>query len=222
MRYEILHAPVFPLVKVLLMPGEGIRAESSSMVGASSGVVIETGMVGGWVKSIGRALGGQSIRITTLTAPSLAGEVMLAPVAMGDIAEVVLRGDAYMVVNSALLAVDQSLMLHERTKLKGAFSTESQKMVRVSGEGDMLLSGFGAIHEMRLGLGEGYAMDTAHLVAFSDTMELRLTKNHRAVLGKEQESSVLAEFTGPGIVFVQTRSAAAFGTYLSSFLKIQK
>ena len=76
MDVQIRHTPSFAVVRCTLTGGETMRAESGAMMATSDGVAIEASMQGGLVKSLKRSvLGGESLFITTYTAPSGGGWV---------------------------------------------------------------------------------------------------------------------------------------------------
>ena len=71
MDVQIRHTPSFAVARCMLTGGETMRAESGAMMATSDGVAIEASMQGGLVKSLKRSvLGGESLFITTYTAPA--------------------------------------------------------------------------------------------------------------------------------------------------------
>jgi uncharacterized protein (TIGR00266 family) len=97
---------------------------------------------------------------------------------------------------------------------KTFFAREGLILLRVSGTGPLILSSYGAIHEMELAAGQTYSVDTGHLVAFSD----RLGFNVRAVGGLKSTlfsgEGLIVDLTGPGEFLLQTRSEDAFLSWL--------
>jgi uncharacterized protein (AIM24 family) len=68
----------------------------------------------------------------------------------------------------------------------------------------------GAIHEETLGAGETFVVDSGHVVAFENGMTYDLNKFgswKSTILGGE---GVVITFTGPGTLYMQTRSQEAF------------
>jgi uncharacterized protein (TIGR00266 family) len=103
------------------------------------------------------------------------------------------------------------------TKWGGAktfFAREGLILLKVSGTGTLLLSSYGAIHEVDLGPGQGYTVDTGHLVAFTEGVGF----NVRRVGGLKSTlfsgEGLVVDLTGPGKVFMQTRSEDAFLSWL--------
>ena len=83
-------------------------------------------------------------------------------------------------------------------------------MLKCDGQGDLFISSYGAIHTIELPAGAGYVVDTGHIVAFESTM----TYNVRGVGGMKQTlfsgEGLVAEFVGPGRLYLQSRSFEAF------------
>ena len=103
------------------------------------------------------------------------------------------------------------------TKWGGArsfFSGEGLFLLKVTGSGSLFLSSYGAIHEINVGQGERYMVDTSHIVAFEDGMgyEVRRAGNWKStIFGGE---GLVVELTGPGKAYIQTRSPQAFIDWL--------
>lgn len=224
MRVEIQHQPSYSLARVLLDGNESLVAEPGALVGMSSGVQLETRLRGGFLQSLTRAtLGGEAFFTNTFRAPSNGGEILLAPSLPGDIFHLVLRGEALLVQSGSYLASSEKIVTD--TKWSGAktfFSGEGLIMLRCTGIGDLLISSYGAIHEIILDAGKQYTLDTGHLVAMSDGMAFKL----RAVgdvkstlLGGE---GLVIDLTGPGRILLQSRSEGAFLDWLLKRLPQQK
>ncbi|HEU4509932.1 MAG TPA: TIGR00266 family protein [Pyrinomonadaceae bacterium] len=221
--YEVLHQPSFALAVLRLQAEQSIQAESGAMVSMSANVELQSQMKGGIFGAIKRAAGGESAFISTFTARGGPGEVTLAPGTPGDIAAIELSGPPFFVQSSAYLAADASLTID--TKWGGAktfFSGEGLFVLMVQGQGLLLVSSFGAIHRKRLQAGERYVVDTGHLVAWEGTTQYTLRKAasgfFRSMMSGE---GIVAEFTGPGELLIQTRNLAALAGLLRPFFPSQ-
>jgi uncharacterized protein (TIGR00266 family) len=218
-KHEILYGPAFACARVMLDPGESVRAESGAMVSMSPTVTMESKMQGGLGKALGRLIGGESLFQTTYTASHGAGEVLFAPGPLGDIVAVRLDGNGMMVTSGGYLAGDVGLELETKAQLKNLFSGEGLFMVRVAGRGDVLISSFGAIHAVQLAPGQPYIVDTGHIVAFSDNMNFNVQRAARSIWGSMTSGEgIVCHFTGPGLLYVQTRSPQSFAPWLGQFL----
>jgi len=216
MKAEILYRPSYSMAQVQLDVDENITVESGSMVGMSSNVTVETTMKGGLLKSLARSvLGGESFFINTYHAEGGPGEIMLAPTLPGDVFTFELSGETYLVQSGSFLASSEGVTTD--TKWGGAktfFGGEGLIMLRCSGAGTLLLSSYGAIHELDLAAGEKFTVDTGHLVAFSEDIGFKVRTIggiKSTVFGGE---GLVTDLTGPGKVLMQTRSVGAFLDWL--------
>jgi len=210
MQIEILHRPAYSLAVARLAPNERIRAEPGAMVSFSEGVDIETKMEGGLFKSLGRAvLGGESLFQNFWKAGPAGGEVTLAPELPGDIALVELQGEILMVQSGSFMASEESVQIDAKLSGKAFMAGEGLSILQASGRGKLLVSSYGAIYEKTIGPGERYVVDSSHLVAFDGTIQVR----PRPVGGLKSTllsgEGLVIELTGPGRIFIQTRSPQA-------------
>jgi uncharacterized protein (TIGR00266 family) len=221
--YQIEHQPSFSLAILQLQAEQSIMAEAGAMVSMSANVELQSQMKGGLLGALKRAAGGESAFVSTFTARGGAGEVTLAPGAPGDIAAIELSNQSFFVQSSSYLAGDASLSVD--TKWGGAksfFGGEGLFVLLVQGQGLLLVSSFGAIHRKRLQPGERYIVDTGHLVAWEGTTQYTLRKAaagfFRSMVSGE---GIVAEFTGPGELLIQTRNLAALAGLLKPFFPSQ-
>lgn len=221
--WEVQHQPSFALAILRLQAEQSIQAEAGAMVSMSANIELQSQMKGGLFGALKRAAGGESAFISTFTARGGPGEVTLAPGAPGDIAGIELSGQQFFVQSSSYLAGDASLTVD--TKWGGAktfFSGEGLFVLLVQGEGLLLVSSFGAIHRKRLQPGERYVVDTGHLVAWESSTQYTLRKAasgfFRSMMSGE---GIVAEFTGPGELLIQTRNLAALAGLLKPFFPSQ-
>jgi uncharacterized protein (TIGR00266 family) len=221
--YQIEHQPAFSLAVLNLQPEQSIMAEAGAMVSMSANIELQSQMKGGLLGALKRAAGGESAFVSTFTARGGSGEVTLAPGAPGDIAAIEMRNQTFFVQSSSYLAGDASLVVD--TKWGGAksfFAGEGLFVLMVQGQGLLLVSSFGAIHRKTLAPGERYVVDTGHLVAWEGTTQYTLRKAaagfFRSMVSGE---GIVAEFTGPGEVLIQTRNLAALAGLLKPFFPSQ-
>lgn len=222
--WAIEHQGAFALAVVKLQPEQSIAAEAGAMVSMSSNVDLYSEMKGGIFGALKRAVGGESAFVSTFTARGGAGEVTFAPGAPGDVAGIEMQNQAFMVQSSSYLAGDISLTVD--TKWGGAksfFGGEGLFVLQVSGTGLLLVSSFGAIHRRTLAPGEQYVVDTGHLVAWEGHMPYQIRKAAKSGFFRSFLSGegLVAEFTGPGEILIQTRNLAAFAGLLKPFFPNQ-
>lgn len=218
MTCEILYRPTAAVATLHLDPGESVRAESGAMLAMTPGLELEA-RTGGLGKIVGRLLAGESVFQTRFVASRGPADLVLAPAAPGDVQAIRLEGDAYLVTSGAFLAGSDGLEINSRTRLKNFFVGESLFMLRVSGSGLLLVSAFGAIHSAELLPGQSLVVDSGHLVAWSDTMDVQVGKATRSFLGSALSGEgIVATLTGPGVIYMQTRAPQAFAAYVAGFL----
>lgn len=211
MDIEILYRPSYSTAKVTLLPGEAVIAELGAMLTMSPNIQIETKMQGGFLQAISRSmLGGETFFLNTFRAPA-GGELMLAPTMPGDVATLELATDAYYVQSGSFLASSEKIETDATwSGAKTFFAGEGLFMLRCRGQGTLILSSYGAIHEVQLTAGQTYTVDTGHLVAFPALMPFKVRSIgglKATILGGE---GLVVDLTGPGKVFLQTRSVGAF------------
>lgn len=210
MRHEILFQPEFAVAKIMLEPGEAIRAESGAMMSMTANMHLDSSITGGLGKMFGRMLTGESAFQSTYTAQNGPGEVLLAPSLPGDIAVVDVSQRSMIVTSGCFLAGDVRLDFKTQASMKGFFGGEGLFMTEISGPGLLLLSSYGAILPIELAPGQPYIVDTGHLVAFHSGMGYNLRKATRSLLGTVTSGEgIVAEMVGPGTVYTQTRTLSA-------------
>jgi uncharacterized protein (TIGR00266 family) len=87
-------------------------------------------------------------------------------------------------------------------------------MLKCSGTGTLILSSYGAVHEMDLDTGESHTIDTGHLVAFSEGMGFSVKRVGGMKSTLFSGEGLVVDMTGPGKVLMQTRSDDAFLSWL--------
>jgi len=216
MEIEIIYRPSYSLGVIKLSSGEQVLVEGGSMVAMSQGVTLETKATGGFLKSLGRSLlGGESFFQNTYRAPGGGGTIYVAPPLPGDLATMELRNESLLIQSGAYVASEMGGQID--TKWGGAktfVASEGLSLLRASGSGKVLLSSYGAIHEVELASGEVLAVDTGHLVAFNEGVGFKV----RAVGGIKSTlfsgEGLVVDLTGPGKVLLQTRSQSSFLAWL--------
>ena len=216
MQVDIQYRPSYSLAVVKLEPNESIQVEAGSMVSMTPGITIETEAKGGLLGALKRSmLGGESFFMNDYRAPAQGGVVTLAPALPGDLEVLELRGDILMVQSGSYVASSQGVTVD--TKWSGAktfFASEGLIMLNCSGTGTLVVSSYGAIHEMVLGAGETQTVDSGHLVVFTEGMgfDVRTIAGMKSTLFSGE--GLVVDLTGPGKILMQTRSDDAFLSWL--------
>ncbi|MEA2685847.1 MAG: hypothetical protein QOE93_1042, partial [Actinomycetota bacterium] len=166
MHVQLRHSPSFAAARISLDPGEKVRAESGAMMATSYGVQIESSTQGGLMKGLKRSvLGGESLFVTTFTAPAGGGWVDVAHHLAGDIIVAPVTPDQpVLITKGCWLASAAGVNLDTKWGgFKNLFGGEGGFMVHASGEGTALLACYGALDTIRLAEGEGITIDTGHV-----------------------------------------------------------
>ena len=222
METDIRYGPAYSLAFLRLDAGETVMAEAGAMVSMSANVGIETssGAGGGLKAALKRSvLGGESFFMNRFTAEGGPGEVTVAPPVPGDIVSWPIEGQTVLLQSGSYLASSDGVEVD--TKWGGAksfFSKEGLFLLKVSGAGELLVASYGAIHPIDLEAGESYVLDTGHMVAFSEGVDYQVRKVGGLKSTLLSGEGLVAEFTGPGRVYLQTRSADAFVDWLAPLL----
>jgi hypothetical protein len=89
-------------------------------------------------------------------------------------------------------------------------------------EQQMLVSSYGAIHEMNLEAGERYTVDTGHLVAFSEGIGFKVHTIGGIKSTMFSGEGLVVDLTGPGRVLLQSRSTDQFPAWLIPQLPFER
>ncbi|ODS40177.1 MAG: TIGR00266 family protein [Candidatus Altiarchaeales archaeon WOR_SM1_79] len=216
MKTEMLYRPSYTLTRVLLEPGETINVEGGSMVSMGKNIGIETKARGGIFSALKRSvLGGESFFINTYKSSQSEGEITLAPPLPGDMCVQELKNETLLVQSGSFVAASEGIDIDTKwTGAKTFFASEGLIMLKLSGSGILILSSFGAIHEIKLDAGQTYTIDTGHLVAFTEGIgfDVRRVGGIKSTLFSGE--GLVVDLTGPGKVLMQTRSEDSFLSWL--------
>lgn len=220
MTYEVLYRPSYSLLRLRLSPQESIDAEAGAMVSMSGNIAMDTKVRGGiWGALKRKVLGGESFFINRFTAIGGEGEITLAPPLPGDIMHIPLRGGTILVQSGSYIACSPQVEIDVTwAGAKGFFASEGLFLVKISGLGSLFVSSFGAIHGIELAPYQNYIVDTGHVVAFDGSVRWRVRTVgglKTTVFGGE---GLVCEFSGPGRVFLQSRSVQSFLSWLTHLL----
>lgn len=226
MQTNIQYRPSFALAIVDLAANESVVAEAGAMVSMTSNISIQTstraagagGGVGGLLKSLGRAaFGGESLFMNTYTAQGGAGQITLAPSLPGDVHNIPMNGPGLVIQGSSYMASSPGINLDTSFGgFKTFFGGEGLFMLKASGQGEVIVNSFGAIHEMMIG--GPYIVDTGHIVAFDDTLNFEVKKVGSWKATFLSGEGLVTMFNGQGRLWIQSRNPSAFGQQVGSKL----
>ncbi len=222
MDVDIRHSPSFAAARVTLDPNEQIRAESGAMMATSPGVGITSSTQGGVMKGLKRSvLGGESLFVSTFSAPASGGWVDVAHHLPGDIVTSTVSPERPLsITRGCWLASASSVELDTKWGgFKNMFGGEGGFLVRASGAGAVLLACYGALDTIQLAHGESVTIDSGHVVAFDPSTTSQIRKVAGGVIQtlKSGEGFVF-DFTGPGWVMTQSRNPSALQAWIRQIM----
>jgi uncharacterized protein (TIGR00266 family) len=217
-QVDVRHNPSFAVARIRLDPGEELRAESGTMMATSAGVEIQASTQGGVMRGLKRSfLGGESLFITTFTAPATGGWVDIAHHLAGDIiVGPVSPDEPVSITKGCWLASSSGIELDTKWGgFKNLVGSEGGFLVHATGRGSVLLACYGALDHIQLGDGESVTIDTGHVVAFGPTVRSQIRKVTGGVVQMLKSGEGLVfDFTGPGWVMTQSRNPSALEAWI--------
>ena len=224
MKWEITGGSAFPLLKFTLERGEGVKSQSGSMVGISSGLKLEGKVDGGIGKAIGRMFSGESFFMQHIVAEERPGWVLLASPVPGGITDVEIKaGQELTVQKNGFLAGTPGIEVSSKVQslARGFLSGEGFFVVKLTGAGVAFLSTYGSIQAIDIPSGEQVMVDNGHLIAWDSAMKYEITKATSSWFSAMTTGSgFVCRFTGPGRVLVQTRNPWGLGAWMLPYLPL--
>lgn len=217
MRIELAGQPAYAVAYLRLDHGESVYCEPGAMVAMSAGIEAGGSLEGGVVRAAFRkAFGDEKFFLARYTAEVHGAWVALSPRFPGDIAAVPVRdGDGVALQSGAMLAFSDGVDIDVRwAGVRKILMREGATVLRASGEGTLLIGSYGAIQQMTLGVGETVIVDSGHLVAWSAGMGVRIGPLAGVVGQALTGEGLVAELTGPGQVWIQTRAEQQLVSWL--------
>ncbi len=220
MEIAINCRPAQAIAVVQLQPGETVVAEAGALVGMTPSVAVETSTGGGIMKGLKRMFGGESFFRNTFRAEGRPGELRLAPALCGDMVHLDVGPEQeWLVQSGAFVASGPDVTLD--TKLdgfRGFFSGAGLFVLKAHGQGPLVVGAFGAL--VPVDVDGTFIVDTGHLVAWSSSLQFNVTKASAQgwIASFLSGEGLVAEFTGRGRLWFQTRNPGDYGSLVGSML----
>ncbi len=222
MKVTTRHTPSFGVARVELGGGEHVKVESGAMYAMSGGVNLESRMDGGFLKAAKRAVaGGESFFVSTYTAPAQGGFVDVAARLPGDLLTIDITPDKAMFVSrGSWLASAADITLDTKWGgFKNLFGGEGGFILRASGAGSIVMACYGALETWELQPGQTFTVDTGHMVAYEDTVQMSIRKAAGGLVQSFKSGEGLVfDFVGPGKVMTQTRNPTELVGWIQSLI----
>ncbi|KMS88968.1 AIM24 family protein [Prauserella rugosa] len=196
MEVHTRHTPTFGVARIVLAEGESVQAPDEAVMASAFGISVSRGPRG---------------EHPVLTAPAGGGWVDLAPDTPGDVYPLGFDGRSGWCVSkvpaSRVLARPASIRRDEQwPALQSLFGGTAGFLEHYSGTGSLVLSARGPVDLLNLDAGEMITVRPDFLVAYPDTIQVRLRALDPAAPQSVRTGEGLAlDFAGPGTVLLQAR-----------------
>jgi uncharacterized protein (AIM24 family) len=207
MRVQTRHTPGFGVARVLLDPGEAVRAVPETLLASRFGVT-ETAAGRGGVRA-------GKTTMAVYTAPSDGGWIDFAPLRAGDVYPLELSGGTGWSVHREAVLVRPSSARHDAgwAPLQQLFGADSGFLEHYSGTGPLVLAAPGPVDAFELAQGELVTVRPDYLLAYPDTVQCRLRALDPGGSQSVRTGEGLAvDFAGPGTVLVHARNRRLSGS----------
>ena len=218
MEIQLRHQPGFGVARALLAPGESMRAESGAMMAMAADTDLDAKMEGGLMKGLRRSmLGGESLFITRATAGPQGGWIDLAPSLPGDVTVVDITPSAPLLIQKgSFLCAEAGVEIDTKWGgLKALAGGEGAFLLHATGQGKVVVACYGALDRFTLQPGQQVIVDTNHMVAFSETVQMELKRASQSMMKSAKSGEGLVfRFTGPGELMMQSRNPDEIVQYM--------
>ena len=227
MQVHTRHQPSFAVARCLLAPGEPVRVEAGAMLATSYGVQIEAAVRGGLMTGLKRSLlGGESLFVSTFTAPPTGGWVDVAATLPGDIAVVdLVPQQPFYLTRGCWIANAHGVEVDTQWGgMQNLLGGEGGFILQAHGQGQVILGAYGAIDTLEIGPGDAITVDSGHVVAYDATVQsrLRTAVAGRGIQSMKSGEGLVFDFGGPGRVMIQARNPRALVEWLTGELPFSR
>jgi uncharacterized protein (TIGR00266 family) len=227
MRIELVQRPASAVARVKMDRGDRFVGETGSMIAMSPGIHVTTSTRSrgqqGLLSGLKRMFAGENFFLNHYEASGDGAELILGPTLMGDVEVIELRGNNVLVEAGGWLGSthDVGIDLSFQGFGVGLLGGEGLFWVKCSGAGSVLVSSFGCIE--RIDVTDGHVVDTGHVVAYEDTLQMSIGKASPSLVGSFLGGEgLVARFSGRGALWCQSHNPGAFGSSLGPRLTPRK
>lgn len=220
-----------PFVHVSMRRGDRIYCEANAMVMMEDTLELKGKMQGGFMQALARTFANdESLFQQHIEAVHGDGDCLLSPTLDGDIQIMDVGPRQYMMSDGAFVAATSGVDVRARMNsgvgnaLFGG--TGGFLVMATSGQGQLVVSGFGSLFELDVVPGKDTIIDNGHVVCWDSTLTYELstsTSRSGGLLGNLVNSvtggeGLVLRFRGQGKVVVCSRNRQNFLTWLGSKL----
>jgi uncharacterized protein (TIGR00266 family) len=198
---------VDPFLHISLRHGEKIYCESDAMVMMESNLELRGKMQGGFFGAIARRIAsGESFFQQHIEAVKGDGDCLLSPCLPGAMQVIDVGAHQYILNDGAFVAADMGIEMKMRKQNIGntLFAQSGGLFVmESSGQGKLVVSGFGSMFELNVEPGKDVIIDNSHVVCWNNTLQYEVsvtTGANQSGIGGMFSSMVNSVTSGEGIV----------------------
>lgn len=220
-----------PFLHVSMRRGDRIYCESNAMVMMEDTLELKGKLQGGFLQALARTFANdESLFQQHIEAVHGDGDCLLSPNLDGDIQILDVGVRQYMLSDGAFVAATSGVDVRARmnTGIGNALfgGTGGFLVMATSGQGQLVVSGFGSLFELDVVPGKDTIIDNGHVVCWDSTLQYELstsTQRSGGLLGSLVNSvtggeGLVLRFRGAGKVVVCSRNRANYLTWLTSKL----
>lgn len=219
MDIKLLNSPQTAIAKITLEAHEELVAQNGSLIAMGPDLVVQTSVrrtSDGAERSLSRGLQARTMFLNNYQAGENGGEIYLAPALIGNLGHYQLGGHKLIVRQSSYLASSGriDIFMGYKSTVKNSFYS----WLSLVGQGDILVSAFGAIYP--LDVNSKQIINSDHVVAFDNSLKLKEYKGQRKWskrLVPIQET--LYEFYGTGTILCQSHTPHGFAQEIGRQLR---
>ncbi|KAG0202638.1 hypothetical protein BGX28_004898 [Mortierella sp. GBA30] len=227
-EFEVVSAGLGSMLHVRLPSRSELYAAPGAAVGSSADVHSELSTASNPLKALGRRLAGGSLYFQKFSTESIAGDVLLAPQHMSDIAAIRMDGTSeYYIRRDAFLARSPRVIL-QLGLAKAGLGVTNFFAHRVTGRGTLAIASYGGIYRLVLAPKEEYLVNPRHLIAWEagsspSASRLAIDPSHQAE-PETRTSKILSNPYVASTLNVASRLAERAGNVLfgkQEFVRLQ-
>lgn len=223
-----------PFLHVSLRHGESVFCESNAMVMMEDVLDLNSHVQGGVAQAFLRRIANdESFFLQHIEATRGDGDCLLAPNLPGAMEVLDVGAQQYNLSDGVYVAASSGVQIKARLQSfsHALFAGTGGFMIgQTSGQGQVVVSGFGALFSIQVKPGKTTMIDNGHVVAWDSTLHYEITAStsqNRGVFGNLVNSmttgeGVVLRFSGSGRVIVCSRNQGNFVTWLSARLANQR
>lgn len=217
-----IRGETLPVLDVELAKGESVYSEAGDMAWKTPNVSMQTSRRGGFMKSLRRTFGGETLFMTTYTCDSGTGLVSFTNEFPGTILSIELSGQTILAQHDAFMCATEGVDLDiqfQRSAGAAFFGGEGFILEKVSGTGQVWLQISGQLTEYTLTKDQQLQVDPGFVGAFEDTVQydIQRIKGFKNMVFSG-EGVFLATLTGSGKVWLQSMTMHRLARRLAPYL----